>query len=240
LIKISQYEESSLNFQRLYESCYCLWLLSFNEEAKEQMTDPKMIHNLCHVSKRIQKDKVVRVAVATLHNLIGVGKNNELMISYGLHKSVQALLAKKWGDEDIENDLKELEQSLSDGVDLLSSWSRYFNEILSRKLEWSPSHKSDRFWTENFLRFEESNHQALRILQEILQKSSDKKILAVACFDVGQFARFHPRGKQIIQQLEIKAPLMKLLTGNPDEEVRKEALNALQKLMIQNWEYLQG
>jgi len=240
LIRISVHDDGQVvNFQRLYESGYCLWLLSFNEEAKVQMTDPKMIHNLCFICRRIQKEKVIRVAVATLKNLIGVGKNNELMISYGLHKTIQQLLTKKWGDEDIEADLNELEKSLSEGVDLLSSWSRYSNEVLSRKLEWSPSHKSDRFWTENFLRFEEGDYATLRILQEILQKSNDKKILSVACFDIGQFARFHPRGKQIIQHLEIKGPLMKLLTGNPDEEVRKEALGALQKLMVQNWEYLQ-
>lgn len=238
LIKISIFEENSLNFQRLYESIYCLWLLSFHQQAKQHMVDPKMIYNLCHVSRRIQKDKVVRVAIATLRNLIGVGKNNEMMISYGLPKTVLALQAKKWGDEDIEKDLEELDKELSKGVDLLSSWDRYYNELQSRKLEWSPSHKSERFWSENFLRFEEENFAALRILQEILEKSHDKKVIAIACFDIGQFTRFHPRGKQIIQQLEIKRPLMKLLTDS-EEEVRKEALNALQKLMVQNWEYLQ-
>jgi len=237
LIKISQYEET-LNFQRLYESGYCLWLLSFAEEAKEQMTDPKLIHNLCHIAKRITKDKVVRVTIATLKNLIGVDKNNELMISYGLHKTVQHLQTKKWGDEDIEGDLTALEKELSEGVDLLSSWSRYHNEVLSRKLEWSPSHKSERFWSENFLKFEENDYQTLRILQEILLKSNEKKCLAVACFDIGQFIRFHPRGKLITQHLDIKTPLMKLLTGHADEEVKKEALSALQKLMIQNWEYI--
>jgi len=55
---------------------------------------------------------------------------------------------------------------------------------------------------------------------------------------VGQFTRFHPRGKQIIQQLDVKTLLMKLLT-HLDEDVRREALTALQKLMVQNWEYLQ-
>jgi len=211
-----------LNFQRLYESGYCLWLLSFNEEAKQQMVDPKMIHNLCHISKRIQKEKVVRVAIATLKNLIGVSKNNELMISYGLPKTVQLLQSKKWGDEDLEKDLEELDKELRDGVDQLSSWSRYYNELQSRKLDWSPSHKSDRFWTENFMRFEDNDFKALRILQELL-KSNDKKILTITCYDVGQFTRFHPRGKQIIQQLEIKTLLMKLLT-HLDEDVKRERL----------------
>jgi len=236
LIKISQFEEP-LNFQSLYESSYCLWLLSFNEEAKQQMVDPKLVHNLCHISKRVQKEKVIRVAVATLKNLIGVGKNNELMISYGLPKTVQQLQTKKWGDEDIEKDLEELDKELRDGVDQLSSWSRYYNELQSRKLEWSPSHKSDRFWQENFLRFEDNDFKALRILYELL-KANDKKILTIACYDVGQFTRFHPRGKQIIQQLDVKTLLMKLLS-HLDEDVRREALTALQKLMVQNWEYLQ-
>jgi len=238
LSKVSLYDETSLNFQRLYESLYCLWMLSFNDDAKHLMTDPKMIHNLCHIARRIQKDKVVRVSIATLRNLVGVAKNNELMISYGLPKTVQQLQSKKWGDEDIEKDLEELNTQLSEGVDLLSSWNRYFNEVQSRKLDWSPSHKSDRFWTENFLRFEENDNHCLQILLEILSLSKDKKVLAIACFDIGQFTRFHPRGKQIVQTLDIKVPLMKLL-AHPDDEVRKEALNALQKLMITNWEYLQ-
>jgi len=240
LVRVSLFD-NVLNFQRLYESGYCLWLLSFNDDAKRHMTDPKMIHNMCHIAKRVQKEKVVRIAVATLRNLIGVGKNNELMISYGLPKTVDNLRTKKWGDEDIEKDLEELYKALIDGVDLLSSWTQYYNELQSRKLEWSPSHKSDRFWTENCMRFEDNDNKSLKILQEILaQKGTDRKILAIACFDIGQFTRFHPRGKQIIQSLDVKTQMMKLLTSHDlDEEVRKEALIALQKLMVQNWEYLQ-
>jgi len=239
LVRVS-YFDNILNFQRLYESGYCLWLLSFNDEAKKHMTDPKMIHNMCHIAKRVQKEKVVRMALATLTNLIGVGKNNELMISYNLPKTVEILRTKKWGDEDIEKDLEELQKALEDGVDQLSSWTQYYNELQSRKLEWSPSHKSERFWTENFMRFEDEKDKPLRILQEILsQRATDKKILAIACYDIGQFSRFHPRGRQIIQALDVKTQMMKLLTGNEvDEEVRREALTALQKIMVQNWEYL--
>ena len=47
------------------------------------------------------------------------------MISYGLVKTVQLLQTKKWGDEDIEKDLEELDKELSHGVDLLTSWNRY-------------------------------------------------------------------------------------------------------------------
>jgi V-type H+-transporting ATPase subunit H len=60
---------------------------------------------------------------------------------------------------------------------------------------------------------------------------------SVACFDLGEFARIHPRGRSILQQLNIKIPLMQLMEDK-DPEVKKQALAAVQKLMVFNWEYL--
>jgi len=230
-------KESATNFQLIYEAVYCLWLLSFNAQVKLNMTDPKLIKNLCFMVKRVNKEKVIRITLATLRNLLSVGKNNELMITFGLVKTVQLLSPKKWGDEDIDEDLKTLEEVLSKNVDDLSSWDRYKNEVLSQKLEWTPPHKSEKFWAENYLRFEEDNCYVLKCLKEILE-SVDKLSLAIACWDIGEFVRFHPGGKRVVANLEIKIPIMKLL-NHPDNDVSKEALLALQKLMITNWEYLQ-
>jgi hypothetical protein len=33
------------------------------------------------------------------------------------------------------------------------------------------------------------------VLKEILTSSKDPNVIAIACFDIGEFARFHPRGK---------------------------------------------
>jgi len=50
----------------------------------------------------------------------------------------------------------------------------------------------------------------------------------VACFDTGEFSRCHPRGKIILQQLNIKLHLMKLMEDK-DPEVKKQSLLAVQK-----------
>jgi len=70
--------------------------------------------------------------------------------------------------------------------------------------------------------------------------------MAIACWDVGEFVRVHPGGKRICQMLELKVPIMEMLktaennTGDEDcQKLAKEALTALQKMMITNWEYLQ-
>jgi len=85
---------------------------------------------------------------------------------------------------------------------------------------------------------------------EILEGSKDPKVLCIACWDIGEFVRIHPHGKLISKNLELKSPIMRILTeternreGQSDDEdaqkLAKEALTALQKLMITNWEYLQ-
>jgi len=95
--------------------------------------------------------------LATLRNLCGVGKNNEFMISYGLTTSLALLKQKRWGDEEMENDIKEIEELLEKNVADLTSWDRYKNEVLANRLVWSPPHKSPKFWQENYLKFEEED-----------------------------------------------------------------------------------
>ena len=59
----------------------------------------------------------------------------------------------------------------------------------------------------------------------------------VACFDLGEFARFHPDGKKIIHKFKGKEVLMKNLQDK-SPKVSKAALLATQKLMVANWEFL--
>eukprot|EP01125_Pyxidicula_operculata_P008859 TRINITY_DN2933_c0_g1_i1.p1 TRINITY_DN2933_c0_g1~~TRINITY_DN2933_c0_g1_i1.p1 ORF type:complete len:516 (-),score=136.75 TRINITY_DN2933_c0_g1_i1:55-1557(-) len=239
LSKLAEYDDETFSFQRLYESVYLLWLLSFNKQVREHMTEPQLVCNLCYLLKRVKKDKVIRISLATLRNILSIGKNNELMISYGLLKTVEILQSQKFGDDDIEEDLKEIDTILVNNVDDLTNFDRYKAEVLSLKLDWTPPHKSQRFWSENYLKFEEDDRAVLKCLRDIIQASKDSKNLAIACWDLGEFVRFHPRGKAIVQDIDIKTPIMKLLS-HEDDTVRKEALTALQKLMVSNWEYFQG
>eukprot|EP01123_Difflugia_compressa_P010830 TRINITY_DN4083_c0_g1_i1.p1 TRINITY_DN4083_c0_g1~~TRINITY_DN4083_c0_g1_i1.p1 ORF type:complete len:514 (-),score=98.63 TRINITY_DN4083_c0_g1_i1:56-1597(-) len=235
------------DFGQIYEAVFCIWCLSFNPDVTHKLSDPKLIFNLCHIAKRCNKVKVIRISLAVLRNLLGVGKNNEKMITYGLLSSLMMLRQKRWGDEELENDIKAIEEALERNVDDLTSWDMYKNEIEGGQLEWSPSHKSLKFWQENYLKFEEDDFYLLRSLKGILEQSDDPKVKAIACWDVGEFVRVHPGGKRICQMLDLKTPIMKHLAAqeldpsNEDlQKLSKEALTALQKLMITNWEYLQA
>ena len=123
---------------------------------------------------------------------------------------------------------------------LMSSFDHYKKEVLSRSLEWTPMHKRESFWRENAHQFEENNFAIINALVEILQDPNSSNLcLAVACNDLGEFVRFHPRGRSILGNANYsgKTAIMKLMV-HQDPEVQKQALLAVQKLMVTNWEYL--
>lgn len=62
-------------------------------------------------------------------------------------------------------------------------------------LEWSPVHKSAKFWRENAQRLNEKNNELLRTLVHLLETSKDPLVLSVASYDIGEYVRHYPRGK---------------------------------------------
>eukprot|EP01121_Diplochlamys_sp_Union-15-3_P006733 TRINITY_DN1723_c0_g2_i1.p1 TRINITY_DN1723_c0_g2~~TRINITY_DN1723_c0_g2_i1.p1 ORF type:complete len:466 (-),score=57.48 TRINITY_DN1723_c0_g2_i1:29-1426(-) len=226
------------NFQLLYQTVFCIWCLSFNESIRKTlMTSSELVVNLCEILRNVPITKVIRLSIATLRNVLNLGKNNEMMIGCGVLKTFENLKKKQWGDEDIEADLDFLYQKLEETYAELSTFDVYKSELLSEKLDWTPSHRTERFWRENAVKFEDEDFQCLRILKNIVSYSRSSRAIAVACWDIGEFVRFHPRGKTIAQFLKLKDAVMENL-NHPDVEVRKEALLTLQKLMVVHWEYL--
>lgn len=59
-------------------------------------------------------------------------------------------------------------------------------------------HKSAKFWRENALRLNEKNYDLLRTLIHFLEVSKDPLVLAVASYDIGEYVRHNPRGKQSV------------------------------------------
>lgn len=74
---------------------------------------------------------------------------------------------------------------------------------------------------------------------EILSKEKDSNILIIACWDIGEFVRFHPRGRKILENLDVKSPIMQLLSSG-DGQVESAALLTLQKLLLNNWDLYSG
>lgn len=224
--------------QLLYQVTFCLWSLSYSTDAALAMVTSKLgiVAKLVDVVKSVQKEKVVRVALATLKNLLGVGSASADMVGAGMVKVLEHLQQRKWADEDIMADIEVIATALEVDLQGLSSWEVYAKEVASGKLEWTPSHKSDNFWKDNFRHFEVRDWAVAKQLVALLS-AEEPLTLAIACHDIAEFIKIHPEGRRYMIQFGAKKPAMALLK-HPDPEVQKYALTAVQRLMVINWEFM--
>nr|CAG4651729.1 EOG090X044C [Triops cancriformis] len=229
------------NFQVQYQLTFCLWLLSFSPQLAESMNKYSVIPILGDILNDSVKDKVTRIILAVLRNLIEKPEDPQIakehcvsMVHAKVLKQLSILQQHKFDDEDIIVDIDFLNEKLQSSIQDLSSFDEYATEVKSGRLEWSPVHKSERFWRENAVRLTEKNYELLKVLIHLLEASKDPLVLAVAAYDLGEFVRHHPRGKHVLEQLGGKQLVMQLL-GHEDPNVRYEALLAVQKLMVHNW-----
>ncbi|XP_047992173.1 V-type proton ATPase subunit H isoform X4 [Leguminivora glycinivorella] len=235
---------SRVNFQVQYQLVFCLWVLTFNPLLAEKMNKFNAIPILADILSDSVKEKVTRIVLAVFRNLIEKPEDSQVakehciaMVQCKVLKQLAILEQKRSDDEDIMNDVDFLNNRLQASVQDLSSFDQYATEVKSGRLEWSPVHKSAKFWRENAARLNERGQELLRTLVHLLERSQDPVVLAVACYDVGEYVRHYPRGKHVIETLGGKQRVMHLLS-HEDPNVRYEALLAVQKLMVHNWEYL--
>ncbi|XP_037817421.1 V-type proton ATPase subunit H isoform X2 [Lucilia sericata] len=235
---------SRVNFQVQYQLVFCLWVLTFNPLLATKMNKFSVIPILADILNDCAKEKVTRIILAVFRNLIEKPTDTQVakehciaMVQCKVLKQLSILEQRRFDDEDITSDVEYLTEKLQNSVQDLSSFDEYATELRSARLEWSPVHKSAKFWRENAQRLNEKNYELLRILVHLLETSKDAIILSVACFDIGEYVRHYPRGKHVLEQLGGKQIVMQLL-GHEDPNVRYEALLAVQKLMVHNWEYL--
>lgn len=138
----------------------------------------------------------------------------------------------------MSSDCDLLQAALIEAEQKLSSFDEYRGELLSGRLQWTPVHKSQRFWRENVTKFNEDKYMLLRKLGAILESTSSEPVeLQVACHDLGEYTRYYARGKAVLENLGIKSHIMRLM-AHKDKLVKYQALLAVQKIMVQNWEYL--
>ncbi len=70
-----------------------------------------------------------------------------------------------------------------------------------------------------------------------LVKSEDEAVVAIACYDLGEFARWYSNGKSIIKYLGGKDAVMKLCES-PNKEISHHALLCISKILVQHWEFI--
>merc|ERR1711871_99082 len=236
------------NVQLLYQVGFCLWLLSYDPAIAERMDETDVVVNILKVMKSVSKEKVIRVCLACLRNLVDKAGHNQTMIDNDAMKQLAVLGNRKWSDEEVREDLDFISDSLAKSVHVLSSIDMYRKEIASGKLEWTPVHKSETFWRDNVTKLcpvggSVATSEDLMALITLLNAKFDKgsglsmeeaETVAVICHDLGEFARFHPNGKRILQsdgearsdKRSTKDVLMTIMSSPPggNEEIGKEAL----------------
>lgn len=118
----------------------------------------------------------------------------EIMVDNKLIRIIDLELKKNIKDKDLKEDLIEVGSILEKNYRILSTFEKYLKEIKTRKLTWNPVH-TEKFWRENIKRFEDNDFGLIRVLVGLLD-SPDELTQAVASYDLGEFCRFHPFGKQ--------------------------------------------
>ncbi|KAI9496928.1 ATPase V1 complex subunit H [Zychaea mexicana] len=228
---INVLKKGNSNPQVTYEAVFALWLLTFDEEIAANLNRKyDVIPMLVEIAKSAVKEKIIRVVVATFKNLVEKAPKANLsaMLVAKLLPFTEHLHTRKWSDQEVVNDIDLIQTELQNNFQSLTTFEVYASELETGKLEWSPPHQSENFWQKNAVRLNENDHQLLKMLARLLS-SNKTEILAIACHDVGQYAKYAGAdGKKYLHDLGAKQRVMELMT-HEDQEVRYYALSATQK-----------
>ncbi|KAJ8078470.1 H(+)-transporting V1 sector ATPase subunit H [Marasmius tenuissimus] len=223
--------------QMSYQVAFCLWLLSFEQNVAEEINKKfDIIPLLVSVAQAAAKEKVIRVIVAAFRNLVikAPSANLPAMLVAQLLPFAKNLCTRKWGDEDIVEDVQFLRDELAANFQSLTTYDEYTSELASGHLSWTPVHESDDFWKENATKLNDKDYEQLKTLIRLLKESPDPSVLAVAAHDIGQYVKHYERGKKPVTDLGGKARVMELMS-HENSDVRYRALMSVQLLVSQPW-----
>ncbi len=230
--------KNPLKPQVAYQVLFCLWCLSYLPETANDFTrgGTDAIAGIVKVLNDASKEKIIRVGINTLKNLIGKAECNQDMIENKMMKFLTTLAARTFTDPEIKEDIDALMEGLKKDYSVLSSFDKYAKEITSGKLEWGPVH-TDEFWKDNVTKMEKDDFKLIRCLVSLLDQKNTSQQIAIACFDIGEFIRFYPNGKKIVQSFGAKSLIMAHLDSK-DKEIKNQALLCCSKMMVSNWEFI--
>ena len=112
---------------------------------------------------------------------------------------------------------------------ILSSFETYQQEIKFKTLKWGPCH-TPQFFKKYSRKFEDENFKLIKSIINLLD-NDDPEVITIACYDIGQWSKYFPDAKFWLESFKGKYKLMSLI-DHDDDNVRKEALIAVQSVLI--------
>jgi V-type H+-transporting ATPase subunit H len=222
----------------LYKALFCIWVASFNDDVLGRVFAKRadsLVALLSSTFEECRVEKILRIALSVVRNLLASPIIAEAIVESALVHAIASLEYEKWRDNDLYDEIKSVASRISSETAKHSNFERYEKELLAGQLRRGYIH-SEKFWLDNVNNFERDNFAPIARLISLLS-SNDSITQAVACHDLGEFARLHPSGKRVINKLNGKGAVMALMTSG-NREVAKEALLCTQKLMLNNWDKL--
>lgn len=221
----------STSIPLVYRGMMCVWLAGFNDTLGNSGLPLQVVSCINKVLTDMKTEKLIRITLLAVQNLVRFPTMCEEMAETGTEKCVSDLEYEKWRDPELIELIRTLIAKLQTEVKLLTNFERYAKEVRSGKLKWGFIH-SEKFWLDNVLKCEEKNFQVIDFLMAIVRsEASSPESLAVACHDLGEFARLHPVGKAIATSRGTKDKMLELMSDT-HREVAREALLCVQKLML--------
>ena len=223
----------------VYAFFHVVWLLTFNRALIEHDFPEDLIGIFSAVMLKVKVERITRIILLALTNLIKIDWYVRLLIQNDYTRIIPVLLTRQFSDDDILGLLQNIDDAVQKMVTETSSMQSYLDELKIGKLKWSPMHRSESFWVENILNFEANGWELVKRLRQVITADgADPVCVSVACFDLGEVARYHPLGRKVMNELDIKSVLL-TLSQSDQPEVKKNALSALQKIMLQHWDMIQ-
>ena len=69
-----------------------------------------------------------------------------------------------------------------------------------------------------------------------LLEVENERTVAVALYDLGEFAKYFPFGRSYLDNLGIKQVIYDVMQRSESAEIKKEAITCLQKLIVTSWQ----
>lgn len=223
---------------QIYKCVFAIWLLSFDKDVGDDLKNSGVIKKLRDILSTNRVEKVVRICLTALKNLMASKGICEEVVECGMHDVIASLEYEKWREAELYEEIRDLATHIANELAEMSTFDSYERELQTGTLRWGFLHTS-KFWNDNFMKFEQNDFRAVKALSAIISSSADNTTLAVACHDLGEFVTLHPLGKKKVAQLNTKEPVMKLMGkegGDEMREVRREALLCCQKIMLNKWQ----